>query len=125
AWLANFAQQYSFTVDELLEACRHVWGAEHDEQALELALVGQASAVIPALAVSLDYPEPEHRKLTRRKLRWWSEAARRGARRPGYRIRQGRLSAWHRALEKKSYGGRKNRASGSLGRPSDPRFAGS
>ncbi|HEX3955665.1 MAG TPA: phosphotransferase [Trebonia sp.] len=78
AWLANFAQFYRFSTDELLELWRSVRGPEHDETAFGLSLLGQASGLIPALLTSVvDYPDPVHRAFSRMKLEWWMGIVRR------------------------------------------------
>ncbi len=80
AWLANFAQQYTCSVDEILTAVGDLWGLGRDSRALKLALVGQASSVIPALtSAAVDYPDPAHRRFTQTKLAWWVAAVRSGA----------------------------------------------
>lgn len=78
AWLANFAQFYRFSIDELLELWRSVRGRHHDETAFGISLLGQASGLIPALLSDvIDYPNPAHRAFSRTKLDWWTGIVRR------------------------------------------------
>lgn len=80
AWLANFAQFYAFGIDELLGLWRSLRDGRHDERALGLCLLGQASGLVPALTCSaVDFPDPVHRRFSRGKLDWWCETVRRYA----------------------------------------------
>lgn len=74
AWLANFAHQFRFTVDEMLEDIRELWAPRLDPQGrdLDAALAAQASSVIPALVPSaVDDRDSAHRRQTAQKLDWW------------------------------------------------------
>ena len=74
AWLANFAHQFEFTIDELLDDIRELWAPRLDPHGrdLDAALAAQASSVIPALLPSaVDDRDPEHRQQTVAKLDWW------------------------------------------------------
>lgn len=74
AWLANFAHQFDFTIDELLDDVRDLWAPRLDGEGrdLDAALAAQASSVIPALVPSaIDARDSPHRRQTRSKLDWW------------------------------------------------------
>lgn len=78
ARLANFAQHYTCSVDDTLSDLAGIWNLPR--RSLNLALLGQASSVIPALASpAVDHPDPAHRRHTAAKLSWWVAAARSAA----------------------------------------------
>lgn len=80
AWLANFAQQYTCGVDDMLSDVADIWHLPRQHRSLNLALLGQASSVIPALASpAVDYPDPAHRRRTAAKVDWWVAAVRSAA----------------------------------------------
>jgi hypothetical protein len=69
AWLANFEHLYAFPA-EVVVAEALASGAR--EPVLRLALGALAAGIIPATCPGLDYPDPEHRAVIRKKLEWWS-----------------------------------------------------
>lgn len=57
-----------------------IWNLPRYDRSLNLALAGQASSVIPALAsAAIDHPAPAHRLRTAAKLGWWVSAVRSAA----------------------------------------------
>lgn len=74
AWLANFAHQFNFTIDQMLHDVRELWAPRLDVlgRDLDAALAAQASSVIPALLTSVvDTRDSPHKRQTIAKLDWW------------------------------------------------------
>lgn len=74
AWLANFAHQFDFTIDDMLDDVRELWAPrlEVDGRDLDAALAAQASSVIPALLpAAIDGRDSGHKRQTIAKLDWW------------------------------------------------------
>lgn len=71
AWLANFEHLFAFPAQVVVDEA--VAGGAR-ERVLRLALAALAAGIVPATCAGLDYPDPAHRAVIRKKLDWWSQA---------------------------------------------------
>jgi Phosphotransferase enzyme family len=77
-WTLNFVHRFDATLDELLDDIRAVAGAEHDERALQLAIIfHMAMAAIGLVADIADDPDEEVRTAVADEFGWWVSATRR------------------------------------------------
>lgn len=71
-WLLCFAPQFEASKDELIQEFRAIWADEHDEVALQLAIIGQMVMAGASWAPHMvDHPDEAHRKRSGEEFEWW------------------------------------------------------